>query len=275
MKFYLSPALHGHRRGRFLANLLAAEPLPSLSLPNTGVLLMTGEQLQVAGDQQSEYTAWARQPGRISLLLPPYQEGRIISTLDWVCEFASNRPVAPEPHSVAHWIAQEVIYRIQGVDGSSDTDSGQWTDHSSHTRYWKAHSNSGLIAATVLPLWSVSLLDHADSVIAFLEALGRHAGKASAPVPSKIRPEDVLHPEDITVMVCCYGFGVATAPRLTDCLRNFTVPLLDLTQFDLPESFARLKLIGFLDDGGLTPEGLDYLQSSRYWAFAENLNGAA
>lgn len=276
MKRYLSPELQAHRRGRFLASLLTTESLPNRSLPEAGLVLMTGEQFQEAVDHQMEYVAWARQPGRILLLLPPYQEGRIVSTLDWVCEFASTQPVASDPTSVAHLTAQEVIYRLQGVDGSSDAESGQlWADHSSHTRYWKAHSNSGVIAATVLPLWSISLLDHASLVIVFLEALGRHSGKTSPTRPSADRPQERLQPEDITVMVCCYGFGIATAADLSNRLRTYTVPLLNLAQFDLPESFARLRLIGFLDDDGPTSKGLDHLQSSKYWAFAENLKRAA
>lgn len=274
MKLYLTPELLAHRRGRFLSSLLAVEPSPGAGLPKFGLVLMTGEQLQVSSELQTACSTWARQPECTLLLLPPYKEGPILSSLDWTVEFLSDHPAALGTNSVESIVAQEVMYRLQGMDGSGGGDSGEHgSDHRGHTRYWKAHSNSGLFAATMLPLWSISLLSHAHLVTEFLEELDRHTGKASVPVLKDDQSESVLHPQDLTVMVCCYGFEVATAESLMVRLHGYVVPLLNPKHFDLPESVTRLRQGGLLDEKGLTQAGLAFLQSSKYWAFAENLKG--
>jgi hypothetical protein len=82
-----------------------------------------------------------------------------------------------------------------------------------------------------------------------------------------------LLPEDITVLVCCYGFDLTTADSLSERLRGYAVPLLNLASFDLPESIRRLRCEGLIDDMSLTETGLAFLRASRYWPFAENLKG--
>lgn len=267
MKLYLTPELLSHRRGRFLSGLLAIEPSPGGGLPESGMILMSGEQWQASAERQADYMVWARQPGCVLLLIPPYKEGIILPSLDWTVEFSSTLFTATGSDSLGDLLAQERVFKLLGRDGS--------IDEQSHIPYWKAHSNSGLVAATVLPLWSISLLNHADSVMNFLKGLYRLAGKTSAPVRKDETPDDALHPEDLTVMVCCYGYDVVTADSLAERLRRDPVPLLNLSSFDLPESFARLQRVSMLGEQGLTEAGLAFLQASKYWFFAEHLKGDA
>lgn len=266
MKLYLTPELLAHRRGRFLSSLLAIETSSAVELPESGFVLMTGQQLQESSELQTTCSTWARQPGCTLLLLPPYKEGPLLSALDWAVEFSPDHPIVLGGNSAESIVAQEVMYQLQGVQGG---------DHRGHTRYWKSHSSSGLFAATMLPLWSISLLNHAHLVTEFLEDLNRHTGKASVPVAKDDQSEIMLYPQDLTVMVCCYGFEVATAASLMDRLHGFAVPLLNLEHFDLPESIGRLQQGGLLNQQGLTQAGLAFLQTSKYWAFAENLKGEA
>ncbi len=273
MKLYLSSGLAAHRRGRFLASMLAAEPSEASALPTSGLVLLTGEEFQTVKRNQESYVSWAREPGCALLLLPPYEGGRIFSSLDWESDLSSYTPVALESDSVAHKVVQEVMYRLKGEDGSSESTSGfQWADHSSHTRYWKAHPNSGVFAATVLPLWSISLLDQVGLVMDFLENIYKHTGTASS-IETNVDglPINPLLKPDWTVLVCCYGFETATAADLLKHLQTYTVPLLDLDSFDLTQSIVRLKLNGFVNDQSLTPKGLAFLRSSKFWVFAENL----
>jgi hypothetical protein len=144
-----------------------------------------------------------------------------------------------------------------------------------HTRHWKTHSNSGLIAATTLPLWSISLLDQAALVQDFLAKIERHCGLPSVSAEETKLQEDAIHPEDVTVLVCSYGLNVATAEGLLSRLKTYAVPLLNLANFDLPESMARLKNAGLINDNGLTEQGLAHLMGCKYWAFAETLRNEA
>lgn len=275
MKLYLTPELLAHRRGRFLSSLLAIEPSSGAGLPESGFVLMTGEQLQESSELQTVCSTWLRQPGCTLLLLPPYKEGLILSALDWAVEFSTDHPVSLGADSAESIVAQEVVYQLQGVDGSAASCGVHVGDHRNYTRYWKAHSNSGLFAVTMLPLWSISFLNYAHLVAEFLENLHRHTGKASVPVAKDDQSENTLHPQDLTVMVCCYGFEVATAASLMNRLHGYAVPLLNLAYFDLPESINRLRQRGLLNQQGLTQAGLAFLQATKYWAFAENLKGEA
>jgi len=278
VKVYLESELFAHRRGRFLASLLTAELYSKSSSPNSGMLLMIGERFQGAGELQEEYLSWARQSGCALLLLPPYREGRLCDALDWSIGFAGNSLAATQDRSLPAIVASEVVYVLKGIDGSSESAMGHlWSDHLLNTRYWKAHVNSGLVAATTLPLWSISTLDHADVTREWLDGLYRQTGKVSplAVVPNQKGALCHLTPHDYTVLVCSYGLDATTPEVLSERIHSSVVPIVDLDSFDLPASFGRLKSLGLLDGGGLTPEGLNHLKSSPYWVFAEHLKGAA
>jgi hypothetical protein len=272
VNLYLTPELQANRRGRFLASLLSISPSLEQTFPKEGFVLMIGEQLQTSAELQAEGMAWGRQPGCTLLLLPPYKAGSIFPFLDWVVEFKSSPLANADQTSLETILAGELSHRLQGSDGDCITDSSL-DNLACHTRYWKAHSNSGLIAVTTLPLWSISLLDHADKVLAFLTELDNYTGKSSATIAREEPQTEPLLPEDITVLVCCYGFDLTTADSLSERLRGYAVPLLNLASFDLPESIRRLRCEGLIDDMSLTETGLAFLRASRYWPFAENLKG--
>jgi hypothetical protein len=270
VNLYLTPELQAHRRGRFLASLLAITPSSEQVLPEAGFVLMIGEQLQASPELQAECISWARRPGCTLLLLPPYKEGRIFPYLDWVIDLISLPLANAQSESLESILAGELSHRLQGMDGTCTT-AASMGDLACHIRYWKAYANSGLIAATTLPLWSISLLDHADKVSAFLAELDKHTGTPSATTPKDEPQEEDLRPHDVSVLVCCYGFDLATLEGLSERLHGYMVPFLNLASFDLPETFNRLRRRGFLDDKGLTETGLALLRASKYWTFAENL----
>lgn len=277
MKIYLSPELFAHRRGRFLVSLLDAELFPEQSCPDAGMLLMIGEQFQEAGDHQERYLSWARQPGCALLLLPPYKEGRLCEGLDWSIEFACDPLTATQNVSLPAIVASEIVYCLEGIDGRSEPEIGHlWSNHSLNTRFWKANVNSGLIAATTMPLWSISLMDHAELICEWLNWLYRQTGKVSPSANCSHHEETPCHlaPHDYTILVCCYGLGVVSPEALSERMRLSVIPIVNLEGFDLPDSFDRLNRLGLLDENGLTSEGLTHLQSTHFWVFAEHLKGA-
>ena len=271
----MTPELQAHRRGRFLASLLGIANSSEHGLPQTGLVLMTGEALQASRDSQEAYAAWVRQPGCSLLLLPPYHQGSIFYFLDWSIELAPSTSLAAKHASLASMLAGELTYNLRGLDGAC-TENMSREEPTSHTRYWKAHSNSGLIAATTLPLWSISLLDQAALVHDFLANIKRHCGTPAINANEAMRQEDdTFHSEDVTVLVCCFGFNVVTAEGLMCRLRTYAVPLLNLESFDVQASLIRLKNATLINAHGLTEKGLDYLMGSKYWAYAESLRDEA
>jgi hypothetical protein len=275
VKLYLTPELQAHRRGRFLANLLDISQTSELGLPKSGFVLMTGEALQASRETQEVCAAWIRQPGCSLLLVPPYQEGIVFHFLDWVVELATSTSAVVKQASLRSMLADEMTYNLRGIDGacSEAISPGELT---CHTRYWKAYSNSGLLAATTLPLWSISLLDQPAMVHDFLTKIERHCGLTSVGAQeTKPQENDAVRPEDVTVLVCSYGFNVTTAEGLLSKLKTYAVPLLNLASFDLPESMVRLRNAGLIHDNGLTEKGLAHLMGCKYWAFAESLKNEA
>ncbi len=271
MKVYLEAALAGQRRGRFLQGLLAAATCDNL--PSSGCLLMLGEDFQQ--HPQETLLAWAKQPERVLLLLPPYQEGMLSDTLDWQISFSSQPPSALNG-LLPSLLAAETLFTLQGKQGGFNPELGhEWADHAINTRYWKTHSNSGMLAATVLPLWSISLLDKAEELQDWLSGLMQLAGKAAtAPDTPAEQPAPALLPQDYSVLVCCYGWQLATPTSLQQHLQEASFPLLDFRGVDMEQSFARLSQTGLLDKVGITTAGIAILQASPYWPYAAYLKEA-
>jgi hypothetical protein len=234
---------------------------------------MIGEHFQQS-ERAEAYLSWIKAPRRVMLTLPPYQEGPINDALNWRIGYTRNVPVSLHPDSLSAMVQTEVIYRIDGNDGDSDMlcDHG-WADQTSHTRYWKVHANSGVMAATMLPLWSISLINSGAYVKQWLSWFMEQSGKVCAPDENDRRDEDkiALMPNDYTMMVCCYGWKVSTEAELKHKLDQSTIPILSLTDFDLPDNFGRLRRFGLLNDTGLTPRGLEILKTSPYWGYAGQL----
>lgn len=284
MKLFLPASLQAQRRGRFLTSLLNLASLTDDKLPAAGMVLVTGEQLQSNAGFAAECCAWARAAGRSLLLIPPFSVGRILPEVDWSIEFDSATNAAPispsnsaQTASLANILASEINYSLLGTDGSC-LDSATALP-ACHTRYWKFHANSGLIAATTLPLWSISLLDQATLVMAYLREIEKHTGKLAPTVEidseQKQSPPEILQAQDITVLVFCYGFAVSSAQELAARLQLDAMPLLNLENLDLPASMARLHACGMLLEHGLSADGLTFLQTSKYWPFAAHLKKEA
>ncbi len=273
MNVYLEASLAGQRRGRFLQGLLEASCTDGL--PDSGCLLMLGEQFQQLASAQAEWLRWAKQPGCVLLLLPPYQAGSVVDSLDWQVQYTRQPPVAANG-VLPGLLAAEVMFALQGKQGGFEHHLGhEWEDHAVNTRYWKVHSNSGLMAATVLPLWSVSLLDQGTALKGWLGDLYQMAGKTAPPqveVAGQAAP--VLLPHDFTVLVCCYAWQLATSVALQTRLQQASIPLFNFQGVDVGESFSRLIQVGLLDTAGLTDAGLVALQSSPYWPYATHLQEA-
>jgi hypothetical protein len=277
VKIFLSAGLKSHRRGRFLSSLLGAVELIESDVPASGMLLMCGDEYQAVDDESRDRLdapGYASRNARWCFCRPMFKVRYPVRRIgQW--RFPKYSRPADDPESLAFLLAAEITFRISGPAGQSDVLAGHsWSDGSSHTRYRKAFSNSGLIAATTLPLWSISLVNHAEKVRTWLEAIDKLTGRSAAANRPSNEDEQQLRPEDYTVLVCCHGFGVSNPSALSDAVKQSAVPVFNLSSFDVPGSFSRLLGYGFLDDAGLTPAGLSHLMASRYWPYAENMKGA-
>ena len=281
MKISLSRELQAHRHGRFLTSLLGLDPrgvkaeLGFDAAP--GLLLMTGAEFAAAIEAKPGWMVWARQAGNALLLLPPFDLGAVYNCLDWDVRFLAEAPLSIDAGDLTKRLAPETSYCICGLDGASDRELGHlWQDGTVNTRYWKSHSNSGLVAATTLPLWSISLMGSGELVHAWLFALCQHAGKAMPAVASSTLIHEFAPSKgEWAVMVCCFAYQVSNLETLRQVLRAQAVQTMRVEGFDLVQVFNSLSTHGLLAEKGLSDKGLDLLVNGPYWCYAEQLKGAS
>lgn len=275
MNLLLSNGLQAHRRGRFLGTLLGLTQTDVQPSCADGLLLMSGEEFQASSSEQAGWRPWARQPGHALVLLPPFNEGVVVEGLDWTIALLQESPTAITAASLPDALAAEVSYQLSAGDGASDSSQGHlWAAGRPNTRFWKAHSNSGLIAATTLPIWSISLINSATLVQDWLSALFAHVGKPAVPeAPVDEHSVATPTPKDFAVMVCCHAYGVGSADTLLNALQSQPVPVMNLRGFDIAHIFGRLRAMALVEEHGLSARGLEQLRQSAFWGYATQLKG--
>lgn len=270
LALYLHPKLAQSRQGRFLIRLTSAQSYESL--PDEGMILVTGEDFQ-GSDIQQKLLVWSQNPGRSLLLLPPYREGLIVDGIDWAIAY-QNIPQVQNMDGIAALLAPEVVISMLGHDGSYEMDSDAlWQDGTVNWRYCKRHSASGVLAATTLPIWSIALLGKGELVRNWLTRIHRHAGTSST--VEKIAEQDApaLETTDYTTMVCIYAWHNCNQRQLIDRIDNS--PILTLQPELIEASLERLMLNGYLTETNtgitLSHAGEDALSASPYKMYADPL----
>lgn len=281
MSFYLSAALASNRKGRFLQTVVGAKPLETewlSSPPDSGLVLLQAEELIDKEVLQSVYL-WAMQPGCATLLINPQigsltELGSLPTPLDWIVTPAT---LSTEEAGLTEVLADETSQAIAGFTGSADRELHMAGDLA-HTRYVRKHSNSGLFALSTMPLWSLSLLDHDDILISWLNWFVDHAGAA---VPPTEKTEVLAHyspdKHDLVVLLLLYA---GNGKDLIELTNNDAFKLMfDVNSLDVLKRCEVLQEYGYINEASLTEVGEASLQASKYWAYApllsEQLNTGA
>lgn len=272
MSMYLSMALAGNRKGRFLQSVVGADPLTAdwlSSPPDSGLVLVQGEELADAAVLQRVYL-WSMQPGCAVLMVSPQAAqlallAQLPTPLDWQLVPAKCEANAQESE-LANLLASEIDQAIVGFAGSADSRQHKAGD-AVHTRYVRKHSNSGLMAVTTLPLWSLSLLDHPRVLVEWLNWFVSHAGVVE---PRVERSAESSHytpdKQDLVVLLLLYaGRGMS----LQTVAEHDAVKLLfDVKSLDIAKRGEILRKYGFIDEAGVTDTAIANLRASHYWAYA-------
>jgi len=271
MKLYLPDTLATQRRGRFLTSLLNAETINLASLPEQGCLLMLGEDFSHY-QKKAELLHWAIKPGCVLLLLPPYALGSVCAELDWQVQLWTDHVPMVSEHPLVVKVASEVNEQLLGQDGHASREAGHcWLSGEAHTRYWKKHSNSGVVAMTTLPLWSITLLDDAVVVHAWVSWFLSHAGSFTIDKLEVDSKALVLTGEDYCLLVCAFGYDTGSLSEIKTRNFNQPVPLFDLAKINVNKCWEKFQAYELLSDTGLTEKGLQRLKQSPYWLYAQEL----
>ncbi|MFT6906670.1 MAG: hypothetical protein ACJAS1_003338, partial [Oleiphilaceae bacterium] len=240
-------------------------------LPHQGCVLILGKDYQqLALADKQVWREWALLSGHTLMLLPPYSAGLIHEELDWQISFTEQVSSIEGP--LTQLLGPEVTQNISAKQGNSDRNMGHyWGASAFNTRYVKHHAASGVFAATCLPLWSISLLDEAELLLAWFAFFEQLAGTPNN-IESDIEEELVqLQGTDYSILACVFAWTVASASELQGYQARQPFPIFKFSPLEVEAGFERLLSGGYLDIKGLTPSGLETLKESAYWIYAEEL----
>lgn len=281
MSLYLSASLASNRKGRFLQTVAGAIPLTNdwiSSPPASGLLLVQAEELTDTNTMQCLYH-WAMQAGCAALVINLKAEqftllAQLPSPLDWQLVPAALK--IQEPGLIA-LLTSETDQAIAGFTGSADRHQHQAGDVV-HTRYIRKHSNSGLLAFTTLPLWSLNLLDHSEILVSWLNWFVDHAGIAERIIePNAPSTDYTPDKHDLVVLLLLFAGTGMSLQELSE--HNAVKLMFDVSSLNIVKRGEMLRQHDFIDEAGITAAGKTCLQASRYWAYApllsEQLNTGA
>jgi hypothetical protein len=259
----MNPVLVGelghHARGRTLAAAVGAVPGDP---PADGVALALGKDAQQHPDQFARWVDWAREPGRVLVLMPPFGRGACDVPTQW--EARRTDPLAGAEAALGRALARERQHELRGELLPMERVAGQVV-----TGGWRRHPTAGLVVITTLPLWSLLVLDHRAALRSWLEDLVAQAGAprpaTEAPVTAAFRPG----PDDWTLLLhlCTGPFsdGGAALAALAGS------PVLRVGGPAALVALDRIQAAGWAKDGALTEEGRAALQGSPYALHAREL----
>lgn len=261
--------LAGHPRGRTLSRSLGAVPGDNEPRGN-GIVLAFASEFQDGSDEVRKKTIqWAFQPGRTLLLLPPMKLEECKLPVPWRVINAGTID-SSKNKGLSKLLSAEVKYELITEMQPAKSVDGEWSRGGLNTAYYKKHPNSGVFAATTLPLWSLTTLDQLQQLIDWLAQLHALAGQ---PIEHKesAEPEEriALTSDHYALMLHLVSGSWRSRQSALRALQESVVLALDETR--AAECLGDLENSGLANDGRLTDQGKLALKSSPYKAYAATL----
>lgn len=264
---WLSGTLATHRRGRFLRELLAAEPSAGGLPQGCGMCLAFAADFQDADEaEQLRWLAWTARSGRVVLLVPPLRPGAYPRPADWKVEAMVETGVAAVG-SLPDILAPEVRHCLAGQLQIPDAPPAKWDGGRAHTVYHRRHPAAGIFAVTCLPLWSSAILGREALIKGWLADLYQLAGVPAAPeaTPTGLS----LSPDHWAVLLHLCANRFAGPDEAVAALARS--PLFRVSPDRGHECLTELEVGGFAAGGGPTETGRSALLASPYTAYLEAL----
>jgi hypothetical protein len=261
--------LASHPRGRTLVTSLGAVACGN-EPEGDGVCLAFASEFQDAGiDRQKETVSWTHQPGRTLLLLPPLKLDECKVPVAWRVINAGTID-SSKNKGLSKLLSAEIKYELITEMQPAKLIDGEWSRGGINTAYYKKHPNSGLVAITTLPLWSLTTLDHQPQLTDWLGQLHSLTGQ---PIEQEARPESeeglVLSPDHFALMLHLMSGSWRNRQAAMRSLRESVV--LSLPEVRAMACMVDLENGSLAVDGKLTAQGKLVLQQSPYRAYAATL----
>ena len=260
----LHGALASHRRGQILREALAADASPVLP-EGRAVVMAFGESFQGADrPEQARLLEWTRTPGHLLLLIPPFVTGACDVPVSWSVERIEGAARGGE--GLARVLASEVTHRLNGRLQTPPIPGATWSDLSVCLGTYRLHPAAGLFAVTSLPLWSLTVLDAADQLSGWIDALGALAGE-SKPVERPI--ERALTPDHYGMLVFLLGRSFADDEEAIAALQSSSI--FSFGRDRARQLLTQLRERGHLVGATLTAEAAALVMQSPYACYVSAL----
>ncbi len=265
---WLAGSLKNHARGRRVSDLTGGKPADVPERGN-GLCLFFGSEFQkLDKTAQSEWLDWSQAPGRVFLLLPPFQHGPVTTLLDWEVLTVGSVADATAP-PMARRLSGEVRFQLKGTFQVPAKPAGAWDNGTVNTCFYRRHPHAGLFAATCLPLWSLALLDAKVELQEWLADLAALAGKPAEDGQTEPSATFNLKAEHYGLLLhLCSGQFSSDDEALKALSKSefFRLPAFPARQY-----LTDLETHGLAKAGRLTRMGRRALAESSYEPYAAEL----
>jgi hypothetical protein len=245
------------RRKRILGMTLQAESVSEFP-DESGVLMVSGEDF-VLEEIQSPLLKWIQEPGRLLLVVPPFQTGAQEIPIRWSIQYAETPPDGGS--GLAALLAGEVQYRLTGDFLIDQIRNMQFSGQTTAVGYYRPRILTGVLAITVLPIWSLRAVDQpmlSQDWIARLFELSGKQRQAGRPV----QPGPALTPLHFSMLLHLSSSQHETLDAALDSLVGSSV--FKITR-ELGSSLTDdLVKLGYVKKTNLTDSGREVLGKSPY-----------
>ena len=245
------------RRRRILGMTLRAESVSELP-DESGVLMVSGEDFALA-EIRKPLLQWIQEPGRLLLVVPPLQTGSQEIPIRWTVQYADNPPEGG--FDLAALLAGEVQYRLHGDFLTDQVRNMQFAGQTLAVGYYRPRISTGVLAITVLPIWSLRAVDQPklsqDWLIRLFELSGKPRGAGE-----QVQQGPNLTPLHFSILLHLASRQHKTLDTALNSLESSTV--FKITRQRGIRLCDDLVKLGYINKTSLTDSGSEALRKSPY-----------
>jgi len=245
------------RRKRIFEMTLQAAPVSELP-EKSGVLIVSGEDF-VQEEMRTPLLQWIHEPGRLVLVVPPLQTGTQSSPLRWTIEHVEKSPDGGA--DLTALLAGEVQYRMLGDLLTDQIRNMQFSGQTTAVGYYRPRISTGVLAITVLPIWSLRAVDQPKLSQDWLVRLFELAGKPRD-AEDKVQQGPEITPLHFSILLHLSSRQHATVDTALDSLAGS--PVFKISRENGSRLYDDLVALGYVDKTSLTNTGFEVLRKSPY-----------
>ena len=245
------------RRKRILGMTLKADSISEFP-DESGVLMVSGEDF-VQPEVRNPLMEWMTASGRLVLVVPPLQTGLQEIPVRWEVQYVDNPP--DDGSGLAASLAVEVQYSLHGNFLTDRIRNLQFAGQTLAVGYYRPRISTGVLAITVLPVWSLRTVDYPKRLQNWLTELFQLSGKPHK-ADKKEQTALTLTPLHFSILLYLESHHHET---LDTALHSLEIsPVFKITRERGKGLYEDLVKLRYIHQTRLTDSGREVLSKSPY-----------